>query len=168
MPDGVDQGLDRTRIRPPVGGEANAPATEELLFEHLRHQRAARSIEAHLGARLQLLAGMHQRIALHGTVAAGGGQRQQQALDRSAARHAAAEQTRREDAGVVDDEQIAAAKEASDVGDACVLDLARRTMQDQQARRSTRRRLLRDQFFGKLEIEVVYAHADQCPVASFR
>ena len=123
----------------------------------------ARSIEAHLGAGLQLLAGMHQRIALHGTVAAGGGQRQQQALDRSAARHAAAEQTRREDAGVVDDEQIAAAKEASDVGDACVLDLARRTMQDQQARRSTRRRLLRDQFLGKLEVEVVNAHAaDSC------
>ena len=101
---------------------------------------------------------MHQRIALDATVAAGCGQRQQQAFDRSTARHPAAEQTRREHARVVDDEQIAAAKEAPDVGDACVLDIARRTMQHQQARRPPRRRLLRNQFVGEIEVEVVNAH----------
>ena len=147
--------LDRRRVRPPVGRQPDAPAAEELLFEHLRHQRAGRSSKRTSAPGFSFWPGCISASHSTRTVAAGGGQRQQQALDRAAARHAVAEQPRREDAGVVDDEQVAAAKEASDVGDACVLDLARRTMQDQQARRPTRRRLLRDQFFGKLEIEVV-------------
>jgi hypothetical protein len=112
------------------------------------------ALEHHARTRFQALPGVDERTPRPRLVT----RAHEEALGSPAAWQPATDQTRRKDAGVVDDEQIAAAKEAADVGDVCVLDLARRTMQDQQARGSTRRRLLRDQFFGKLEIEVVYAH----------
>jgi hypothetical protein len=86
-----------------------APA-EEALLEHFAGQRAGRSGESHDCPGLELLAGMHQRVALDRLARSGGRQRQQQTLDRAATRYALAGQSRGEHARVVDDQQITRAE----------------------------------------------------------
>jgi hypothetical protein len=81
----------------------------ELPGEHFGHQRSGGPFEPHERARLQLLAGVHQRLAQ--TV--GVRTRQQETLHGAATRHAMTEQTRRVDTRIVHDQEIAASQESS-------------------------------------------------------
>src|SRR4051812_32035259 len=84
----------------------------------------------------------------------------QQAFDRAAAGIAAAEQARGEDSGVVDDDQIAGAEELGQRADLRMRDRTGLAVEVQQARAAARRRrLLRDQFRRKVEVEVADIHA---------
>jgi hypothetical protein len=141
------------------GAEPDRPAAEEVARQHLPGECPGRPLEPHQGARLQLLAGVHQRrpglgLAVLRAVVTG----EQQALHRAAARHAVPEQPRREHARVVHDEQIAGPEEARKLLDGRVLDRAGRSPQDQEPRRAARRGVLRDELFGQIEIELGDEH----------
>jgi hypothetical protein len=83
----------------------------------------------------------------------------QQALDCAAARHPATEQPCRKHAGVVDDDEIAGAQESGKRGDVGVDNGPAVAIESQQARRAAvRRRLLRDQFGRKVEVELTDVH----------
>ena len=84
----------------------------------------------------------------------------QEAFDGAAAGVAAAEEPRREDASVVDDEEVAGAQQFRQRADIRVRNRAGGAVEMQQARAAAgRRRLLRDQFRGKVEVEVADIHA---------
>src|SRR3954465_3678214 len=97
---------------------------------------------------------MHERLP---SIAVQAGD--QQTLDGPAARHAAAKQARRKHARVVDDEKVSAPEQLRERGDRGIVDRARRSMEDEKARATALpRRLLRDQFGWKLEVEIADVH----------
>ena len=67
---------------------------------------------------------------------------------------AAAEQPRREHSRVVDDEQVTGAQVSGKPRDRAVLDASARALEDHEPRRPARRRRLRDEFVGQIEVEV--------------
>jgi hypothetical protein len=83
----------------------------------------------------------------------------QETLDRAAARIATAEQARRVDPRVVDDQQITRAQEPRQPRDVGVRQRSARAIDHQQASGAANgRRLLGDQFRGKVEVEVADVH----------
>ena len=65
-----------------------------------------------------------------------------------------AEQARGEHAGVIDDEQVASAQVAREIADDAVVQRTGRAFQHEQPRCAARSRLLRDQIFREVEVEV--------------
>jgi len=70
-----------------------------------------------------------------------------------------AEQTRGEHARVVDGEEITGAEDRREIRDGRMTDRAGPAVEDEQPRCAARRRILRDQLVGKLEIEIGNVHA---------
>jgi hypothetical protein len=105
-------------------------------------------------AGLHLLARVHQRLP---TVVVQ--PPQQQALDLPAGGVAMADQARRHDARVVQREKVAGSEQVGQVGNHAVGPRAPRAIDDEQARAAPdRRRLLRDQVLGQVEVEIGEAH----------
>ena len=97
-------------------------------IEHFAVKRVRRAAKNHPRAGLQFLARVHERIPQ--VVLEPG---QQQALHRAAAGIARAQQSRRKDFGVVQHHQIARAKKIRKVRDGCVPNLARLSVEHQEA-----------------------------------
>ena len=120
-----------------------------MAIEHFAQERVGRVAEHHPGARLQLLARMHQRvppIILE--------LRQQKTFHGAAARRPMAKEARRKHSGVVDHEEIALAEELGQPPDVGMLGAAGPFMQNQELRcAALRRRRLRNQVRGQIEIE---------------
>ncbi len=82
-----------------------------------------------------------------------------EALPLAAGARAGADEAGGDDAGVVEDEEVTGRKEARQVGEGVVADLARRAAQHQQARGvAARGGLLGDQLLGQVVIEGIEAH----------
>ena len=83
----------------------------------------------------------------------------QQALDGAAARHAVSEQAGREDTRVIQHQEIAATEMGREPIEGRVFPGTRRTIDDDEARGAALGgRMLSDQLFGEIEIEVADVH----------
>ncbi len=131
VPDRIDERVDaRRRI---FGPQPDAAASEEPLFEHLGDERAGLACEPDDRAGLELLAGMHQSIALDRFTCGRRRQRQQQALDGAATRDPMAGQPRGKDAGVIHDQEIARPEVFPQLCHASVLDRTGLTVEGEEA-----------------------------------
>ncbi len=159
-----------------VGPEAHDPTAERSALQNLSVQDVD-SVEHHPRARLQFLPGVNQRfpdLRQQTTSGAGSGEAlsagccparsgPSERISRNSTPpplgNTAADQPRRKHPRVVDDDEIAGAEELGNRGDLRMDDRSGGTIETQQARRAAlRRRLLRDQFRGKVEIELADVH----------
>src|SRR5688572_22314829 len=129
-----------------------------MLRENLAIQPHHIVLEHHLRPRLELLAGMHQRVPFSAPE-----RPDQQTLDDATARTPPSKQPRRKHLRVVHDEQIARAQVILHLRErGRVLGAATCPMQHQKTRASPDlRRILRDQCFRQFEVEVGNGHRHQ-------
>jgi hypothetical protein len=94
---------DLLEARVAFGSQANGPAAVEVTRENFRLQHEAFAAKHHLRTRVELVAGMDQRVPAPVRIE----RSQKEAFDGAAAGHARADQPGRKHFGVVDDQQIA-------------------------------------------------------------
>jgi hypothetical protein len=152
MADRVDRVPHRRAV---VGPQSNGPPPVKMPPDHFGIQRACARRESHPRPFPEALPGMHERDPGVGLI----GRPHQKALRRAAARQAHADQPRRKHARVVDHQQITRLQQRRQIGEAMMPDAAARAIErHQSAGAALRRRLLRDQIFGKGKIEVGNVH----------
>ena len=147
-----------------LGPEPDDAAPKESPLEDLAVQ-STHSFKHHPRARFQFLPRVHQRLPIVVRVCSVAGSMtpdsdsDQQALDGAAAGDATAEQARWENARVVDHEHVAGAKQIGQRADRGMRHGSGDAIEVQQPRGAAiRGRLLRDQFGGKVEVELADVH----------
>jgi hypothetical protein len=140
-----------------VGGrlclEPDPASAKKESIQDFSVQHAGSPFEAHARTRLQLLPRVDKRLPDVTFQAP-----YEEALHCAAAGIPPSEQASSHDPCVVHDEQVARGQQRRQIANESVLKHPRISPQHQEPRRPSRRRLLGDQFFGKLEIEVCDPH----------
>ena len=152
----VPQALDHViNVARAFGGQAHAPAAEEAALEDFRGEPHARRpscvLEQQARTRLQFLSRVHKRIPLVVIHAF-----EQQALGGAAAGIAAADESRWKHARVIGHDAVPWMQQVGQVPDAALEKRPRRAIDDEQAGRAARARLLGDERVGEGEVEVRY------------
>ena len=159
MPDRVDERVGIANRAGRLRTDAHPAPAEESLFQDLSRQRACDTLEAHPSPRLQFLSRMHQRVVHARTVGVTrDGGAKEEAFHGPAARHSMAEQPGREDPGVVDYQQIARPQQRWKIANMEMAHLSASTIRREEARFTTRQRLLGDQLVREVEVEVGDEH----------